>query len=75
MTINVTSTTGPDTGAFLYLLGADDAYPHCDTVRTVALAALASGALTVAAERAALVSDVEQKILNWNAAQAAIGEL
>jgi len=75
MTIQVTSVTGPDTGAFLYLKGSDPAYPHCDTIRTVALAALASGALTVAGERAALVADVEQKITNWNAAQAAIGEL
>jgi hypothetical protein len=76
MTIQVTSIQGPDTeGAFLYLRAADPDYPHCTTVRTVALAALASGALTVAAERDALVADVEQKILNWNAAQAAIGEL
>jgi hypothetical protein len=73
--INVTQTTGPDSGAFLYLLGADVDYPHCNTVRTVALAALASGALTVASERAALVADVETKIINWIAAQAAIGEL
>jgi hypothetical protein len=75
MTVNVSQTTGPDSGAFLYLLGADADYPHCDTVRSVALAALASGSLTVAAERAALVADVEQKVTNWIAAQAAIGEL
>jgi hypothetical protein len=71
----VKSTAGTESGAFMYLLGTDPYYPHCDTVRTVALAALASGALTVAAERAALVADVEQKITNWIAAQAAIGEL
>ncbi len=38
-------------------------------------AALASGALTVAGEKAALIADVEQALTNWQAAQSALEEL
>lgn len=72
--ITVKSIEGP-AGPFLYLHGSHPDYPHCDAVRSVALSSLASGALTVPLEKAALIATVEQNILNWNAAQAALGEL
>lgn len=70
----VTSIAGPDP-AFLYLSCAIEGYPACTTTRSIALARLADGTLTVAAEKAALIAEVEQKKLNFDAAQAALQEL
>jgi hypothetical protein len=72
--MNVKQIAGPDP-AFLYLLGSIEGYPACDTTRSIPLARLADGTLTVAAEKAALIAEVEQKRINFDAAQAAIGEL
>ncbi len=74
MTVIVTNIAGPDP-AFLYLLGRIDGYPACDTTRSISLARLADGTLTVASEKAALVAEVEQKKINFDAAQSALGEL
>ncbi len=75
MTIIVKQVQGPNEGAFLYLQGSHQGYPHVTRVRSVALAALASGALTIATEKAALIAEVEQAIINWSAAQAALADL
>lgn len=75
MTVSVSAIAGPDGSAFLYLFGEVEGYPHVARTRTVALAALASGALTVAGEKAALVADVEQALVNWQAAQQALLDL
>lgn len=72
MTVNVSVISGPDNGAFLYLHGTEGVI---STVRSVSLAALADGSVTVAGERAALVAEVERMVTNWNAAQAAIADL
>jgi hypothetical protein len=73
MTVTVRQTTGPDP-AFFYLL-AECEYQACATTRSIPLARLADGTLTIAAEKAALVADVEQKKLNFDAALAAAQEL
>ena len=75
MTVTVKAISGPDSGAFLYLSGYIEGVPQVTQTRTVALAALASGALTVEGEKAALIAAVEQAWTNWNAAQAAIASL
>jgi hypothetical protein len=73
LTVTVRQTTGPDP-AFFYLI-AECEYPACATTRSIPLARLADGTLTIASERAALVADVEQKKLNFDAALAAAQEL
>jgi hypothetical protein len=73
--VKVTSVTGPDPVAFIYLRGEIEGFPQVTQTRSVACAALASGALTIAAEKAALIADVEQALTNWQAAQAALEEL
>ena len=72
--VTVKSIAGPDP-AFLYLCGEIEGFPQCTATRSVSLAALASGALTVADEKAALIAQVEQNHTNWLAAQAALQEL
>lgn len=74
MTVTVKSIAGPDP-AFLYIHGAIDGYASCDTTRSIPLARLADGTLTIAAEKAALIAEVEQKKINFDAAIAALGEL
>lgn len=74
MAITVKVITGPDP-AFLYLHGSDPDYPAASQTRSIALAEIASGALTIAEEKAALVSDVTQSIVNLQAAEAALQEL
>lgn len=73
--IKVSVIPGPDNGAFLYLHGYSETYPSASQTRSVALAALASGSVTIATEKAALIADVEQSVINLQAANAAIGEL
>lgn len=75
MTVTVSKTTGPDEASFLYLRGEVAGVPQVTRVRTVALAALADGRVTVAGEKAALIAEVEQALTNWQAAQAALQEL
>ena len=72
--VTVKNIAGPDP-AFLYLLAQIEGYPSCDTTRSIPLARLADGTLTVATEKAALVAEVEQKKINFDAAIAALGEL
>ncbi len=72
--VTVKQATGPDP-AFLYLLAEIEGYPACSTTRSISLARIADGTLTVAAEKAALVAEVEQKRINFDAAIAALGEL
>ena len=75
MTVTVTAMDGPDPVNFVYLQGVIEGVPQVTQTRTIAAAALASGALTIAAEKAALIADVEAALINWQAAQAAISEL
>lgn len=74
-TVTVTPITGPDPVSFIYLKGEVVGTPAVTTVRTVASAALASGATTVAAEVAALRAEVEAAHTNWQAATAALAGL
>lgn len=74
MTVKVESVTGPDP-AFLYIRGSVDGYAAATRTRSIPLAMLADGTLTVATEKAALIADVEQAVINLQAAEAAIGEL
>lgn len=74
LTVKVSQTAGPDP-AFFYLKGEQEGYPAATRTRSIPLAMLADGTLTVATEKAALVSDVEQAVINLQAAEAAIGEL
>lgn len=73
--VTVTPIAGPDGVNFIYLLGEVAGAPAVSTVRTVAAAALASGATTVAAEVAALRAEVEAAHTNWQAATAALANL
>lgn len=75
MTVKVEAVTGPDPVNFVYLKGSVEGVPQVTQTRTVAAAALASGALTIAAEKAALIADVETALTNWQAAQLALMEL
>ena len=75
MTVTVKAVSGPDPVNFVYLEGSIDGHPQVTQTRTIASAALASGALTIAAEKAALIADVETALTNWQAAQAALSEL
>lgn len=75
MTVKVDAVTGPDPVNFVYLKGSVEGVPQVTQTRTIASAALASGALTIAAEKAALIASVEQALTNWQAAQAALQEL
>ena len=74
MTVTVKAVSGPDPVNFVYLEGSVEGVPQVTQTRTVATAALASGALTIAGEKAALIADVEQALVNWQAAQAALQE-
>jgi hypothetical protein len=74
MTVTVRQVAGPDP-AFLCLEGSVEGFPQCTATRSISLAALASGALTVAAEKAALIAQIETNHTNWLAAQAALQEL
>lgn len=73
-TLKVESIAGPDP-AFLYIRASVDGFPAATRTRSIPLAMLADGTLTVAAEKAALIADVEQAVINLQAAEAAIGEL
>lgn len=74
MTVTVRSVQGPS-DAFVYLEGSVEGVPQVARVRSVACAALAAGTVTIAAEKAALIAEVEQALVNWQAAQAALAEL
>lgn len=75
MTVLVRAVTGPDAVNFVYLEGCIEGVPQVTQIRSIASAALASGACTIASERAALVASVEQALTNWQAAQAALEQL
>lgn len=72
--LKIESVTGPDP-AFLYIRASVEGYPAATRTRSIPLAMLADGTLTVAAEKSALIADVEQAVVNLQAAEAAIGEL
>lgn len=75
MTVTVRAVTGPDAVGFTYIEGSIEGTPQVTQIRAIANAALASGGVTIASERAALVAAVEQALVNWLAAQAALEEL
>lgn len=72
--LKVESVAGPDP-AFLYIRASVEGYPAATRTRSIPLAMLADGTLAVATEKAALIADVEQAVINLQAAEAAIGEL
>lgn len=73
-TLKVTQTTGPDP-AFFYLKCEADGYPAATRTRSIPLAMLADGTLTIANEKAALIQDVQQAVVNLQAAEAAMQEI
>lgn len=74
MSVTVRIVKGPSE-AFVYLEGSVEGFPQVTRRRSVSCAALAGGRVTVAGERAALVTEVESALINWQAAQAALQEL
>lgn len=60
---------------WIVLEGSIEACPQVTKRRSINTAALADGSLTVAAEKAALIADVEEYHARWIAVQAALDEL
>lgn len=60
---------------WLVLEGSIDGVPQVTKRRTISTAALASGDLTIAAEKARLIADVEEYYARYSAVQKAIKEL
>lgn len=60
---------------WLVLKGEIDGCPEVTKTRSINTAALASGALTLDAERATLVADVEEYYSRWQAVQQALTDL
>ncbi len=74
MTVKVEQVAGPDP-AFFYMRASVEGYPAATRTRSIPLARLADGVLTIASEKAALVAEVEQAVTNLQAALAAAQEL
>lgn len=64
-----------DDSKWLVLEGSIDGVPQVTKRRTINTAALVSGDLTVASEKAALIADVEEYYARFQAVQVAINEL
>lgn len=64
-----------DDAKWLVLEGSIDGIPQVTKRRTINTAALVSGDLTIAAEKAALIADVEEYHARFLAVQAALTEL
>lgn len=75
MSVIVRAVTGPDPVNFVYLEGSVEGVPQVTQTRTIAAAALASGAKTIADEKAALIASVETALTNWQAVQDALNGL
>jgi hypothetical protein len=69
MSVTIEAISGPNDVEFLYYRGTHASDARFTTVRTVARAALASGALNKDDEKAALSADVEQMYANYIATQ------
>lgn len=69
MSVTITTITGPNDMEFVYYRGVHDTDARFVQIRTVTRSALASGALTKDAEKAALTADVEQMYANYVATQ------
>jgi hypothetical protein len=74
MTVKVTRiTSDPHTDQkWLVLKGEVEGVPEVTKVRSINVAALVSGDLTLEAEKAALVADVEEYLGRYNALQQAL---
>lgn len=64
-----------DDAKWLVLEGSIDGCPQVTKRRTINTAALVSGDLTIAGEKAALISDVEEYHARYLSVQAAISQL
>jgi len=60
---------------WLVLKGEIEGCPQVTKTRSINTAALASGALTLEAEKAMLIADVEEYFARWQAVQQAVSEL
>jgi hypothetical protein len=60
---------------WLVLVGEVEGCPQVTKTRSINTAALASGATTLEAEKAALIADVEEYYERWTALQEALKEL
>lgn len=64
-----------DNQKWLVLEGSIDGCPQVTKRRTINTAALADGSLTLEAEKAQLIADVEEYYARWNAVQQALTQL
>ena len=64
-----------DDTKWLVLEGFVGGVPEVTKRRAINTAALASGALTLAAEKARLIADVEEYLARWNAVQEQLKDL
>jgi hypothetical protein len=60
---------------WIVLEGTVEGVPEVTHRRSVPTSALASGATTIAAEKAALIDTVQTHLTNWQAAQDALAQL
>jgi hypothetical protein len=60
---------------FLVLEGSVEGVPQVTKRRSINVAALVSGDLTLEGEKAALIADVEEYLARWGALQQALQEL
>lgn len=60
---------------WLVLEGRDEQCPQATVRRTIHAGALASGHLTIAAEKAALIAQVERNVAHFRAVEEALREL
>jgi hypothetical protein len=78
MTVRVTRIPSGDEHTdqkWLVLKGEIEGVPQVTKVRSINVAALVSGDLTLEAEKAALIADVEEYLARFNALQQALQEL
>lgn len=64
-----------DDTKWIVLEGSVDGCPAVTKRRTINTAALADGSLTIEAEKARLVADVEEYLARWQAVQQAVAQL
>jgi hypothetical protein len=69
MSVTIVQVEGPDDLREIYYRGVHDSDPRFQATRTVIRAAIASGAISKDAEKAALAAEVEQMYADYQATQ------
>lgn len=75
MTVTVRNVSAPGDLTWIVLEGTIEGVPQVTQRRSIAVSALASGALTLAVEKAALEAAVTQAHANWVAVQQGLTKL